>query len=297
MNVMGQVLVLFLLILSGFIAVKTKSINEAGVRGLNAFVVNFALPGMAIAKLQQEASSELMLDLAYVAILTVVSMLAFGAIIWFGLCRRAPRPQRASMTGMAMLTNIGFIGLPIMSAALGDDKLIYGIIYAGVSNLVIWSIGVMIYDRSAWNWKRMFLIPTLIASIIGLILFVAGIRLPDVLFETLDMLGQTTTPLAMFIIGTRLTELRLRDMCDAKLLLLCALRLIVFPLAIYGLCQILGVSEWVRSSVMLATAMPCGTALVIQAENYHGDVALTSRGVAISTLLCVATIPLLLLLV
>ena len=82
----------------------------------------------------------------------------------------------------------------------------------------------------------------------------ANIRLPSVLTNALDMLGNTTTPLAMMIVGARLTKLKLADLGDVKLLLACALRLLIFPLAVYGASLLLGVSEWVRSTLTLCTA-------------------------------------------
>ena len=57
MDVMNQVLVLFLLILCGFTAVKAGWIREGGIQGLNTMVLYFSLPCLTVAKLQQEASS------------------------------------------------------------------------------------------------------------------------------------------------------------------------------------------------------------------------------------------------
>ena len=66
MDVMNQVLVLFLLILCGFTAVKAGWIREGGIQGLNAMVLYFSLPCLTVAKLQQEASPGLMLELSLV---------------------------------------------------------------------------------------------------------------------------------------------------------------------------------------------------------------------------------------
>ena len=220
MDIVNQVLVLFLLILCGFVAAKAKCIREEGVHGLNSMLVNFSLPCMAIAKLQVDASPELMQDIVHMAILTAVTMLGCAAVVWFGICRHEPPLRRAALSGLALIPNSGFMGLPLIAAAFGEDKMIYGIIYVGVSNIITWSVGVALYDKKALSWRRIFLIPTLVTSVLGLILFVAEVRLPSVLLDTLEMLGDTTTPLAMFIIGTHLVGLRLRDMRDAKLLLI-----------------------------------------------------------------------------
>ena len=294
MDVMNQVLVLFLLILCGFTAIKAGWIREGGIQGLNAMVLYFSLPCLTVAKLQQEASPGLMLELSQVFVIGAVSILLSGAVAWYAVFRREERPRRAVLTSMAMFSNAGFMGFPVLSAALGEDKLIYGVVYVGVFNLINWSIGIILFDRRAMSWKRLLCVPCLSASIVGLILFVANIRLPSVLTNALDMLGNTTTPLAMMIVGARLTKLKLADLGDVKLLLACALRLLIFPLAVYGASLLLGVSEWVRGTLTLCTAMPCAAGLVIQAETYGGDGPMASRGVAVSTLLSAATIPLML---
>ena len=84
------------------------------------------------------------------------------------------------------------------------------------------------------------------------------------------------------------------DVTDLNLLLACALRLIVLPLIIYYLTGLFGAADMVRITVTLCTAMPCAAVQVIQAETYHGNGPLASRGVALSTALSMVTIPVLL---
>ena len=155
----------------------------------------------------------------------------------------------------------------------------------------------MLFDRSAVSIRRILKVPSLMAAILGMALFVLGIRLPGVLFDAMEAMGSVTTPLAMFIIGTRLTQIRMNDFKDVKLLTTCALRLLVFPLVAYALLTLCGFGGMVRNVVTLCTAMPCAAQIVMQAETYKGDGALASRGVAVSTLLSIATIPIILLLV
>ena len=79
-------------------------------------------------------------------------------------------------------------------------------------------------------------------------------------------------------------------------LLTCALRLVIFPAAIL-LLRLTPLPEMVVSSVFLCTAMPCAALTAMQAERYDCEKELASRGVALSTALSMATVPLMLLLV
>lgn len=84
-------------------------------------------------------------------------------------------------------------------------------------------------------------------------------------------------------------------MQDWKLLLACALRLIIFPAAVL-LLRFTGLPAAVVSVLYICTAMPCAATTAMQSEMYHCDNSLASRGVALSTAFSILTLPLMLLL-
>lgn len=295
MSVVGQVMVLFLLMLCGLLAAKARWIKEEGIQGLNQVLVNFSLPSLIVGKLQRDAAPGLMPQLFSVFWMAGASILLCGLIGWLVFWREQPA-RRAVFTGMVMFSNAGFMGFPVLMAAYGEENLIYGVIYVAIFNVLCWSVGILLFDRKALSAKKILAIPSLTASILGIVLFAAGIRLPAMIREALELMGGTTTPLAMFIVGTRLSRLQASDLKDWKLLLACGLRLAVLPALVYFLTGLAGASGMVRTAVTLCTAMPCAAVQVIQAETYHGDAALASRGVALSTALSVVTIPLMLML-
>ncbi len=144
--------------------------------------------------------------------------------------------------------------------------------------------------------QKLLMNPTIWAVVAGLTLFLTGWTLPGFVNSALNMLGGTTTPLAMFVIGGRLISLRREHLKDVKLLMVCALRLVVFP-AMILLLRLTPLPEMVVSSVYLCTAMPCAALTAMQSESYDCDRELASRGVALSTALSMATVPLMLMLV
>ena len=297
MDVVAQVAMLFLLMFCGFFSSKINLISDEGVSGMNKMVVCFALPCMIVGKLQQDVDPGLMRDLTAVFLLGGATILLFGFLARFVLYRNEEKNRRAVLASMCMFSNAGYMGFPVLSAAFGSENLIYGVIYIAVFNLLGWSAGVMLFDRSALSLRKLFKVPSLIAAVLGIVFFLLRIRLPGVVLEAMDAMGGMTTPLAMFIIGARLSKLHLSDIRDVKMLSVCVLRLLVFPLLAWLLSTLFGFTGIVRATVVLCTAMPCATQVALQAENYGGDRALASRGVAVSTLFSIATIPLILLLV
>ncbi|MDO4484864.1 MAG: AEC family transporter [Clostridia bacterium] len=297
MDVIIKVLELLILMAMGFGAVKAKWVDDGGIKGLNSLVVNFSLPCLLIASLQRRLTPELTANLVQTFLWAAISMLAFCALGWFVLFRKEQRIMRALLTNQLMFSNAAFMGFPILVAAFGEEAMIYGAVYVGVFNLLNWSVSMMLYDKAYMNLKKLLTIPAMIAVIIGFALFVCQIFLPEFLQDALSMMGNTTTPLAMFIIGARLTKTRLADLKDTRLLTICALRLVVLAAALWAVLKLADVPDMVRSVLVLVTAQPTASVLTIQAESVGADSALSSKLAAVSTLLSVVTIPLMMLLI
>ncbi len=295
MNVLMQVLTLFLLMLSGLGAMKARILDEKGLQGINALVLNFALPAMILRRLQTPASPELIVQLGWVFLLACVVMAVSGLAAW-QIFRREPHDRRAVLTNLSMASNCAFMGYPVITAALGEGALIYAVMYVAAFNLMCWTLGAYFYRGvGAMQPKKLLRNPSLLAVIGGAALFLTGWTLPGFLNSALDMLGGTTTPLAMFVIGARLTTLRASHLKDGKLLLSCLLRLVVFP-AMCLLLKMTGLSAMAVSVLYLCTAMPGAALTAMQSEAFDCDKGLASRGVALSTALSMATVPLMLLL-
>ena len=296
MSVLMQVMTLFLLMLCGFTAAKTKLLDDKGLRGMNTLVLYFSQPALILHRLQQPASPELIGDMAWVLLLACVTIGLAGEIT-FRLFAKEEHQRRAVLTSLSMLSNCGFMGFPIITAAMGDGALIYAVVFLAAFNLMAWTLGAYYFGGpKAMQPKKLLTNPTIWSIAGGLFLFLTGWTLPGFTNDALNMLGATTTPLTMFVIGARLISLRKEHLADRQLLLTCALRLVIFPAAIL-LLRLTPVPEMVVSSVFLCTAMPGAAMTAMQAELHDSDKELASRGVALSTALSMATVPLMLMLV
>lgn len=296
MQVLLQVLTLFLLMMCGLLAVKSRLMKEQGVSGLNTLVLYFAQPSLIVSSMQQDANPQLIRDLAWVLACTCAIMAVSGVIAHRVFKKEAPQ-RRSVLTNLSMASNCGFMGYPVITAALGEDALIYAVIYVIGFQLMSWTLSAYYFGgRQAMKPKELLKNPSLLAVVLGLVLFLTGWRLPSFINNGLSMLGATTTPLAMFVIGARLMGLKKEHLGDKSLLLTCLMRLIAFPLLVL-LMRYLPVSDMVVSSVYLCTAMPCAALTAMMSELYRCDKELASRGVALSTAFSLITIPLMLLLV
>lgn len=296
MQVLLQVLTLFLLMLCGFGAVKGKMMDQKGIAGLNTLVLNFAQPCLILSSMQRDRSPELIRDLLLVFVCTCV-IIGVSGIIASRLFRKEDPKRRSVLTNLAMVSNCGFMGYPVIEAALGKEAVIYAALYVAAFNLMSWTLGAYYYGgKQAMRPSQLLKNPSLLAVVCGMVLFLTGWRLPGFINNGMSMMGSTTTPLAMFVIGSRLVGLKREHLTDRPLLTACGMRLLVFPLCVL-LLTFTPMPKMVVSALYLCTAMPCAALTAMMSELYDADRSLASRGVALSTALSMLTVPLMLLLI
>lgn len=297
MDVVLQVMALFLLMMCGLAAMGFKLMDDRGMKALNTLVLYFAQPAMILHKLQTPASPELVRDLVLVFVITCLSI-GLAGVVADRIFRREEKQRRAVLTNLSMVSNCGYMGYPVIIATLGEGALIYAVVFVAAFNLMCWTLGAYYFAGPRYMQpQRLLTNPSLIAVAGGLLLFFTGWQLPGFINDALNMMGGVTTPVAMFVIGARLISLRWNHLADVKLLLVCLLRLVVFPgvlLAVLRLCQL---PPMVVSSVYLCTAMPCAALTAMQSEVFDCDRGLASRGVALSTALSLLSVPLMLMLI
>ena len=141
------------------------------------------------------------------------------------------RGQEATRRVVALVfrrCQAGFMGLPIIQAMYGADGALYLAAMIVAFNLVIWTVGIALIDRSRFTLRRMFN-PGFIASLIGMALFLLNVNLPDFLDAPLDSLAAVNTPLAMRVLGARLKLPDARSLISGNSRFIAAVKLVAMP--------------------------------------------------------------------
>ena len=100
----------------------------------------------------------------------------------------------------------------------------------------------------------------------------------------------------MLLLGARMDTLRPRQLLNAKLWIVTVVKLLAMPLLVLLAARALGVSGMPLGILVLCSAMPAASAGQMLAEKYDARVNDAATGISVSTLSCIATIPLMLLL-
>jgi malate permease and related proteins len=294
-----QTLVLFILLAVGFGAGKARILDEAGGKSISRLLVNFILPALIVQSMQRPFSPELR-DFAFEIL--AVSFLSYAIafpLAWLLVkAIGAKGAERGAHAFGAIFSNCAFMGFPVIEAILGKDA----IFAASVANipfqLLAFSVGPYILAKTAGGSAKLkassFVTPAAVASVVGFALFVWGVAIPKPLSAALTLLGDTTTPMSMILIGSIVSRMDFRAVAARpRLYATSVFRLALFPLGLYALLYALGLRGLLLSLPVILAAMPVAANSAILAEAYGGDAETASSLVLISTLLSLITIPLL----
>lgn len=325
MNIKDLVLnvaILFIMMIPGVIMRRGKLASDSFGKGISNLVLYIAQPCLIVyAYLSTEASfNEIWVGCLATLLLSFLSHSIF-ALAAFLSFKKAPDSARRMLRFTTIFANAAFMGIPLIEAVIPDPTaVIYASIYNITFNLFIWTLGVKICtggtnDDSAAegacspcaSLRRVIIHPVTLAAAIGLLLLILGINQSTlesanlyIISDSLLMLKNLVSPLSMVVIGLRLADIDLRGTFkDAYMYLFLALRHLVLPMAtvlvVRLLSLILPISETVAFVIAITASAPAATSSTMFAEKYDCDAGYVSRLVAVSTILCIVTMPLIVL--
>lgn len=115
-------------------------------------------------------------------------------------------------------SNSGNLIIPLVGAILGNEWVIYSSGYMVVQTILLWTHAKsLVCNESSYDLKKIFLNINIIAIIIGLMLFILQLQLPNLIVETFSKVGSMMGPLAMIVIGMLIGDMDLKKcFCGKK---------------------------------------------------------------------------------
>lgn len=291
-------LILVIYIGIGLFCSKKQIIDSHTKQKLTDLILNITLPCMTFASFNKELTADVIHDAELcflVALCITVLSFTCGKLLY----NRFPKDKRSILQYTTLVNNSGFLGMPMVSSVFGDDGLYFASIFIIPNRIAMWTAGISLFTHSSLkeSAKKIFLNPCIIAVILGLIRQFAGISLPGFMDTAISDIGDITTPLSMFIIGTMLVDLKLSSMVEPAILWLTFIRLIALPLIALCILRAIGASQMLTGISMILTGMPAGSTSVLLSVKYGLDADFASRCVVTTTLISLITVPLMMLLI
>jgi predicted permease len=135
--------------------------------------------------------------------------------------------------------------------------------------------------------------PNIIAIVLGALLFIFSIQIPNIPNQIIKYVGSVNTPLSMIVIGNSLANIKFtKDMLNKEIGLTILLRNLIFPIIGIFLLKLVGVTGIAFYTTIIMAACPVAGLVVLFTLQAHGDAAPAISAMSLSTILCLVTIPL-----
>ncbi len=304
--VITSVVILFALIFLGFFLGKGKVIRQESIPDLSNMVIKVTMPVTVFCSIVDNEGD---LDVGACGQMIVLSLVVYGisfVVTWLVIKPfKIPDKERGVWMFSGLISNVGFMGLPLAAAIFGAEGMIYMAIGTIFCNLLIFSVGVIMLTRGypikgKLGLRQIVFNNITIAVIVGVFFLVLKIPVPAVIEQLLSYLGNITGGLAMLVTGLSMSRLAFREVfSDRKMLFLPVLRLLIIPLIAVLIVRLVpfDFNPIVAASIVLIAALPAPSGQAMITEQYGTNTAGASRAIFLTTLFSVVTIPLMMMLV
>ena len=324
-DLITNVAILFLMMIPGIILKKCKLIGDGFGKGISNLVLYIAQPCLIFLAYVREFDKSVLLNSLWVLLFSLIAHIIFS-VIALSLFKKTADSARRMLRFATIFSNAAFMGIPLIAAVIESPSArIYASVYNITFNLFLWVLGVYIctsnrdldndgdvdHDdltirkkHSQASIKKAILHPVTLAAALGLIFFLTPLdgylMKATLIIDGLEMLKGLVAPLSMIVIGIRLADIDFRGFfTDKNLYIFLALRHFVLPLIVAGVCKLLMLTGIIDNNVYLVTVImasaPAASSATMFAEKYDCDAAYVSKLVSVSTILSIATMPLVLL--
>jgi predicted permease len=281
---LAPVISVFFLVSIGFFFARWKKISLASVTEV---IVYLGTPSLVFTSLAGKP-----LFAGDLAILSSGLFIIFVLVgVWIVLYFRVFYFSSRGFALPALFMNAGNMGIPLALFAFGEPGMQRATLLFVMITFLQYSLGIYILHGRR-NWTETFRLPLIYATVTGLLFNLYHVRIPDVLFQPLSLLGQATIPLMLVSLGYRLHSVRQLKLGHA--LGGAVLRIAGGFAAAYVAVELTGAAGVNRQVLLLYGCLPAAVINFVLTEKYGQDPELAASIVVLSTLISVVSIPLVL---
>ncbi|MBR4098763.1 MAG: AEC family transporter [Clostridium sp.] len=275
---------------------------------ISNFLVYIAVPCNCITGLLDNldhsglAAAGVMLVSAFlnIAVTLGVSVLAAKVL-------RLPRERWGVFVSMAAFSNALFIGIPVCTQLFGQACIPHLMVYYVANTSYVQSAALMLIQRSgtvtgervgvAGFFRDLFSKPPILGVLAGMGMLAADVRPPEFFMRFAGYVGDTVTPLALIYCGYVVYEQGLHNLRLMRgLPTMLAIRLMISPAICFLFCCLFGITGLARDVFVVESALPVVSQVTVLAGAFGADEKYAATGATLSTLGCIFTIPVLMLL-
>ena len=303
LSLFDLVLPFFGMIALGYFCGKRVKLPAAGLAWMQFFLIYVSLPMLFFRLIADKPLSDLT-NWPYVIATTLATYVVFALSFTVGLYFTRGNLPQSVMQGVAgAYSNIGYMGPPLVLAALGPAASAPVVLIFVFDNLLLFSLipflmalaGVekksMLETARGVAWK-VVTHPVNIATVLGVLAAVTKLQLPSALDKMTIWLSGAAAPCALFLLGVTVAIRPMQKM-PPEVPALMFIKLIVHPLLILLLLSIMGdfPPAWVFAGMVMAALPPALNIFVISTQ-YGVGVERASASILVGTIASMVTLTL-----
>lgn len=298
-----QLAVLFAMMALGYIAYRKTWITDESYKKMSSLVVFIFNPTLIVSgvlgKDVSTAGSIILENIILVIIMfAALILLSIPMVILMGV----PKEKRNLYRLMFTFSNLGFMGIPLVSNLYGSDSVIFVAFYILGFNILNYTYGIWLLSgkNSGNSEKKSFspkkiINPGTVACVIAMVIFFAKIQVAPSVQTFAGYVGNAAVPISMMMIGASLARESIKDIVKNTMVYKFALvKLILVPILMITVLKLFHFDGKVMGVFMLMISMPVASLTAMMGIEYgaDGDGPECSKMIAFTTLSTIITVPL-----
>lgn len=303
--VLQQMVMIFILIGIGLLLYKKEMLSEMTSKQISGIIVNVTNPALLICSAFQDGPKVSLQELGMaLGIYLIVYIILIAVSFLIPRILRVPDMYRYAYQMLTIFGNVGFIGIPLASAVLGTQSLIFVSIYNLIFNILIYTFGISLLQKAAAKqspnsdmpvtspvWKKLINAGT-ISAVATIIFYLSDFSVPAIVPSTLNYIGQATTLLSMLVLGVSVAQMAPKDIFShPKLYVFTFLRQLLLPIGCILLLGPFTQNPLILNTMALMLAVPAANMPLMLSKQLHVDTDTISQGIILTTILSLVTIP------
>ena len=290
----------FALIGLGYGAGKTRFFPEEATAWLTKFVFYFALSAMLF-RFSANLSLADIFDLRFVIAYLWGTAFIYGIATGVAFLRGRSVEEAAVEAQCAVIGNVGFLGIPLLIALLGEAAIAPVMLVLAVDLIVFGSLIVILITGARDGRVSLRILrtvglgllknPMIVSICLGLGWSALRLPIPGPLNDFVTILGAAATPGALFAIGASLASKSAERLAVSSWLSFA--KLVLHPAAVaFGALVLFPIEPYAAGVMIAAAALPVAGNVYMLAQHYGVAPQRVSAAILISTAVSILTVSL-----
>jgi predicted permease len=287
----------FLIVALGWVTAVRRYIDEAGFRVLIGFTFTVASPALLFAGGTSGPGGGGPAAFAFF----LAALVVYAFAMWLGARRLGMALGEAGLFGLnATFGNTVMMGIPLVAAAYGQAGLSVLLAIIALHSMVLLGLGTVVVELGIHRHAPLASVlrataggvlrnPIVVSVMAALAWSTLGLPVPGAVRRTLELLGASSPPLALFCLGGSLATFRVAGAMGEVAWTL-VLKLAVLPLLVWGLCILIGLGPLETAVAVTSAALPTGANAFMLARRYRTGAERSGATVLVSTVISVFTL-------